>query len=112
MDRFKRIVLHIPHASDRLPEGCNWSGNIRMALDRWTDWHTDTLFGSSRNGVECFVYQWSRFYCDIERLTNDPMESIGPIVLFCIVYTSIYPHIVLFSIPYFYQFARLIVKFV
>ena len=77
MDRFERIILHIPHASDRLPEGCNWSGNIRKALDRWTDWHTDTLFDSPRSDVKSFVYQWSRFYCDIERLTNDPMESIG-----------------------------------
>ena len=77
MNRFKKIVLHIPHASDQLPKGCIWSGNIRKALNRWTDWHTDTLFSSSRNGVECFIYQWSRFYCDIERLINDPMEKIG-----------------------------------
>ena len=74
---YKKIILHIPHSSDRLPEGCVWSGEIRKALDRWTDWHTDTLFGSERPEVISFVFPWSRFYCDIERLYEDPMERIG-----------------------------------
>ena len=74
---YKKIILHIPHSSDRLPEGCVWSGEIRKALDRWTDWHTDTLFGSESPEVISFVFPWSRFYCDIERLYEDPMERIG-----------------------------------
>lgn len=74
---FKKILLHIPHSSDRLPENCQWSGDVRKVLDRWTDWHTDTLFTSSREDVQSFVYQWSRLYCDIERLVDDPMEDIG-----------------------------------
>lgn len=73
----KTIILHIPHSSDSLPEDCKWSGNIRQALDRWTDWHTDSLFGSSRENVKSFIYPWSRFYCDIERLIDDPMEKLG-----------------------------------
>lgn len=74
---YNKIILHIPHSSDRLPEGCVWSGEIRKALNRWTDWHTDTLFGSERTEVISFVFPWSRFYCDIERLYEDPMERIG-----------------------------------
>lgn len=38
MQKFRNIALHIPHSSDRLPEGCVWSGDLRKALDRWTDW--------------------------------------------------------------------------
>lgn len=74
---YNKIILHIPHSSDRLPEGCRWSGDIRRALDRWTDWHTYSLFGSERPEVISFVFPWSRFHCDIERLVDDPMESIG-----------------------------------
>ena len=74
---FKQIVLHIPHSSDRLPEYCHWLGDVRKVLDRWTDWHTDTLFASLREDVQSFVYQWSRLYCDIERLVDDPMEDVG-----------------------------------
>ena len=74
---FKKILLHIPHSSDCLPENCHWSGDVRKVLDRWTDWHTDTLFASSRENVQSFVYQWSRLYCDIERLVDDPMEDVG-----------------------------------
>lgn len=77
MKKYKRIVLHIPHSSDRLPKDCVWSGDVRKVLDRWTDWHTDTLFSSSREDVESFIYSWSRLYCDIERLIDDPMENIG-----------------------------------
>ena len=74
---FKQIVLHIPHSSDRLPEYCHWLGDVRKVLDRWTDWHTDTLFASLREDVQSFVYQWSRLYCDIERLVDDTMEDVG-----------------------------------
>ena len=77
MSKFKTVALHIPHSSDNLPEDCIWTGEIRKALDRWTDWHTDRLFGTSIRGVRRFVYPWSRFYCDIERLVNDPMEKRG-----------------------------------
>jgi N-formylglutamate amidohydrolase len=74
---YNKIILHIPHSSDRLPEDCVWSGEIRKVLNRWTDWHTDTLFGSESPEVISFVFPWSRLYCDIERLYEDPMERIG-----------------------------------
>lgn len=77
MSNFKKIVLHIPHSSDILPAGCRWEGNVRQVLDKWTDWHTDTLFFTTNKKVERFVYKWSRLYCDVERLVDDPMESIG-----------------------------------
>jgi hypothetical protein len=60
-----------------LPKECQWSGDIRKVLDRWTDWHTDILFASSRDEVMTFVYPLSRMYCDIERLVDDPMEDKG-----------------------------------
>ena len=73
---YKNIVLFIPHSSDKLDKS-SWSGNIDRAVDRWTDWHTDKIFNSDKERVKKLVVPFSRFYCDTERLINDPMESIG-----------------------------------
>ena len=77
----KSIVLHIPHASPVFPFGhLGWDAGILYEIDRWTDWYTDWLFASSsRLGPRIIpvAYPFSRFFCDVERLENDPLEEIG-----------------------------------
>ena len=84
MARFDRIVLFVPHSSDRLDKS-SWSGDIDSAVNRWTDWHTDKIFDSDDERIKKIIVPFSRFYCDTERLIDDPMESIGQ----GIVYTRI-----------------------
>ena len=84
MARFDRIVLFVPHSSDRL-DNSSWSGDIDSAVNRWTDWHTDKIFDSDDEKIKKLIVPFSRFYCDTERLIDDPMEGIGQ----GIVYTRI-----------------------
>ena len=76
MGTFNGIVLFIPHSSDNL-DRTQWAGDIDRAIDRWTDWHTDKLFRSNDDRVKSVVFPYSRFFCDAERLIDDPMEKIG-----------------------------------
>ena len=76
MATFNRIVLFIPHSSDNL-DRTQWTGDIDRAIDRWTDWHTDKLFRSDDERVTSVIFPYSRFYCDAERLIDDPMEKVG-----------------------------------
>ena len=77
----KRIVLHIPHASPVFPFGLSsWDEGINFEVTRWTDWYTDWLFASSGrldSRIIPVAYPFSRFFCDVERLENDPLEKIG-----------------------------------
>ena len=81
MGRIERIVLHIPHASPVLPFGrSGWDAGIGEEIARWTDWHTGWLFGSSSLADPRIVpvaYPFSRFFCDVERLEDDPLEAVG-----------------------------------
>ena len=78
---YNRVVLNIPHASPVLPFGTGgWDEGIRGEIDRWTDWYTDWLFASASRldpRIVPVVYPFSRFFCDVERLENDPLESVG-----------------------------------
>lgn len=79
MLHYKRIVLNIPHSSAELPQN-TWIGYIKPEIDKWTDWHTDVIFGSvpEDGHVVPVVFPYSRFYCDVERLAqNEPMEALG-----------------------------------
>ena len=85
MDRFKRIVLNIPHSSDVLPCKEAWQGDIDREVEKWTDTLTDVLFapndlevvpGGFRR-IKPVVFPYSRFFCDAERLLDDPLEEIG-----------------------------------
>jgi len=74
--KFNNIVLNVPHSSiEGYSEG--WLGKVHLfpIVKRWTDWHTDVLF-SSPNAV-MVRYGKSRFFCDVERLQNDPLEKVG-----------------------------------
>ena len=79
--QLERIVLNIPHASPVFPFGrSSWEEGINLEITRWTDWYTDWLFASSSrldSRIIPVAYPFSRFFCDVERLENDPLEKIG-----------------------------------
>ena len=81
MAKIERIVLHIPHASPVLPFGRpDWEEGIDKEIVRWTDWYTDWLFASASRLDTRIIpvsYPFSRFFCDVERLEDDPLESVG-----------------------------------
>lgn len=80
---FNRIVLNIPHSSPLFPFGKEcWENGIDAEIQRWTDWYTDWLFQPSDARIIPVSYPFSRFFCDVERLENDPLESIGQGVVY------------------------------
>lgn len=57
-----------------------WHGEIETHIRRWTDNYTDSLFHPDFQFsalVKPVRYPYSRFFCDVERLEQDPMEQIG-----------------------------------
>ena len=78
---YDKIVLNVPHSSiERCYEG--WKGCLNMfpVIKEWTDWHTDILFQD-----ECATmvrFPFSRFFCDVERLVNDPLEKEGQGIIY------------------------------
>lgn len=86
MDNFKKLVLNIPHSSiERYDNG--WVGKFKLfpTVKKWTDWHTDLLFAAPENMgdvIKPFRFPYSRFYCDVERLINDPLENIGQGIIY------------------------------
>lgn len=81
MARFERIVLHIPHSSPVFPFGYGrWSQGIDAHVARWTDWYTDWIFTEAARqdeGIRPVIFPFSRFFCDVERLEDDPLEKVG-----------------------------------
>lgn len=67
------MILHIPHSSIDLPGVYERLPDLHIY--RHTDWFTDELF--SHPQAERFVFPYSRFYADMERLKNDPLELKG-----------------------------------
>ena len=78
---FDRIVLNIPHASPVFPFSVKtWYPDITGHISQWTDWYTDWLFNLAAGTDTRIVpvqFPFSRFFCDVERLENDPLEAIG-----------------------------------
>lgn len=74
-----RIVLNIPHSSTVCPAKYEDQARLKKDIATWTDLYTDELFGSYKKNlpIQKVVYDKSRFYCDCERLFNDPMELQG-----------------------------------
>ena len=58
----------------------HWSQGIEEHIVRWTDWFTDWIFCQAaiqESRIVPVSFPFSRFFCDVERLENDPLESIG-----------------------------------
>lgn len=72
-----KIVLNIPHSSTILPVN-TWEGDITPHIKKWTDFHTDRLFTpNNTKEVTPVIFPVSRFFCDVERLYDDPLEKDG-----------------------------------
>ena len=86
MAHYQQIILHIPHSSPVFPIGYeDWSAGIDKDIIRWTDWFTDWLFSSAavdNNHIIPVAFPFSRFFCDVERLIGDPLESVGQGIIY------------------------------
>jgi len=64
------MILHIPHSSKYIPVSYNKLDN--ETIFNYTDIDTDKLFW--HESADIMVFPYSRFYVDVERLENDPLE--------------------------------------
>lgn len=79
--KHSNIILNIPHSSvtgifDNEIGG--WNPNpffVNKYVNKWTEWWTDMLFHRDDPRIKSFVFPYSRFVCDVERMGNDPMEE-------------------------------------
>lgn len=74
----KKIILHIPHSSTRIPFRDGYIVNdtfLEQEIFKLTDWHTDDLFYSDED--EMIVAEFSRIFCDPERFTDDSQEVMA-----------------------------------
>lgn len=87
---FKKIVLNIPHCYDTAFRAVEWDKpeEIQRHMREWTDWHTEKIFAPRIDGTKLeerivkMIYPYSRFYVDVERLIDDPMEEIGQGIIY------------------------------
>lgn len=81
MEKFKKIVLNIPHSrvSGVFDEKIGWKKNAAVVnkVVSETDWHTDFIFSSEDKRIFPVVFRMSRFVVDVERLENDEFEKEG-----------------------------------
>lgn len=83
---FNNVILNIPHSSAFGFNAEEWSNSeeITRYMREWTDWYTEKLF-KPRQKSECIhssLFPFSRFFVDVERLVNDPMEAIGQGIIY------------------------------
>jgi N-formylglutamate amidohydrolase len=61
---------------------------MQIVIRKKTDWFTDELFmtlvkpGSCGIDDKCLVFPYSRSYCDVERLIDDPLKSQGQGIIY------------------------------
>lgn len=83
-NNYQTLLLHIPHASKKIP--ANFAKLFKSPellqelLRKYTDTYTDELF-QPREGfspeIVSQIFQYSRLFCDVERLPHDPLEEKG-----------------------------------
>ena len=72
MAPYTNIVLAIPHAvGESLYFDWRRMPDVAESARRWTDWHTDKLFGVEDGRITIVKGRTSRFDCDDERLENE-----------------------------------------
>ena len=77
---YNKILLHIPHASTRFPEDSNYSfSDLDEDEVLLIDYYTDELFAPEQETehIHSSIFYYCRFWCDAERLINDPLEKDG-----------------------------------
>lgn len=71
-------IFHIPHSSIHLPETTNFLEQyIHGEINLVTDWKTEEIFDIA--GVDKVIANFSRIFCDVERLSDneEPMFKKG-----------------------------------
>ena len=74
----KKLVLHIPHSSTKIPllDGyVSTQDEIQDEIIRLTDWYTDDLFDTEVD--DKIVTPYSRIFCDVERFADDELEVMS-----------------------------------
>lgn len=74
----KRILLHVPHSSTRIPftEGYRVDNELlEQEMLKLTDWFTDDIFYSEEDIV--IRADFSRIFCDVERFADDEQEVMA-----------------------------------
>ena len=69
-DGYRNILLHVPHSSSVFPEDSKFS---------WKDFDDEEqlLIDYYTNDLFSIVFPYCRLFCDVERLTKDPLENKG-----------------------------------
>ena len=82
---YSKLILNIPHSSI-VDYDAGWNGKYKMfpIVKKWTDWHTNLLFNNDdkKLNIKSCVFGYSRFFCDAERLINDPLEHVGQGIIY------------------------------
>jgi N-formylglutamate amidohydrolase len=82
---YSHLVIHTPHAGRYLPvasDGNYYATGYKMNRIRnfaylLTDYYTDKLFSTNLPSATQISFDYSRVFCDVERLLNDPLEEKG-----------------------------------
>jgi len=87
---YDRIIIHTPHAGTKLPIRYEVPKHIAPAMrnkaveafinryhKQLCDHYTDKLFRSPNPSICQISFPYSRLFCDVERLKNDPLEEKG-----------------------------------
>lgn len=80
------VILNIPHSSALGFNAEEWSNSEEITgyIREWTDWHTEKLFKPRQmtEYIHVCIFPFSRFFVDVERLVDDPMEAIGQGIIY------------------------------
>ena len=74
----RQLILHIPHASTRIPFMDGYVADeksLEKEMLKLTDWYTDDLFDSTDD--EVIRADFSRIFCDAERFMDDEHEVMA-----------------------------------
>ena len=71
------FLFHIPHASTHFPfrEGFYRPELVAGKVDKLTDWYTERIFHVE--GIDSVQAQFSRVFCDVERVVPDDLEPMA-----------------------------------
>jgi len=73
-DEYKEnTIIHIPHSSTHFPDKNGFNEELlKIEIDKLTDWHTDKIF--KIDNVKIIKSNFSRMFCDVERLPDEDEE--------------------------------------
>lgn len=86
MHIYDHLVIHTPHAGKILPivvngpqgrGGYERRKGLTPIFNKLTDHYTDKLFSTTLINTTQVSFPYSRLFCDVERLVDDPLEQKG-----------------------------------